>query len=114
MCPRFPSGSKETIRTRDRNGLLPIRIQIQSFLQILKFSVLYFRDPLDWSTLFKSTDVLPSYTKYDKEQNKLTICPFMKKTIGTLRCPKGPKTIQHTLELLHVYWYILDLFKEVL
>ena len=38
----------------------------------------------------------------------------MKQTRGTLRCPKGPKINLYTIELLHIYWYVLDLSKEIL
>ena len=41
---------------------------------------------------------------YNKEQNKPTICLFMKQNRGTLRCLQGSKTIQPSLELLHVFW----------
>ena len=47
--------------------------------------------------------------KHNEEQNKPTICLFRKQTRGTLRCPKGLKTIQNTFKRLHLYWYILDL-----
>ena len=51
---------------------------------------------------------------YNEEQTKRPNCPFMKQTTGILRYNKEPKTSQHTLELLHVYQYVLELPKELL
>ena len=51
---------------------------------------------------------------YNEEQIKATICRHMKQNEGNLRCAKGPKTIQHALEHLHVNFYTSDLSKEEL
>ena len=49
--------------------------------------------------------------------SNMNIVPLVNKHHGngvSLRYHKGPKTSNYTLELLHVYQYVLDLFKEVL